>query len=119
MLKIGSGLQQFDLKFVRIKSVLAGLNSISTMIGVGYNSGQSLLGRIILVNGYMSVTKIGYSSGSTFSFSVIYRFGYNFGSGTVGSINLKKKTFSGRFTFDFGSGFQVGSLLNCSNAAVL
>ena len=44
MLKIGSGLEQFDLKFIRVKSVLAGSSSVSTMIRVGYDSGRSFLG---------------------------------------------------------------------------
>ena len=41
--KIGSGLQQFDLNFVRVKSVLAGSSSVLSMIRVGYYWGQSLL----------------------------------------------------------------------------
>ena len=44
MLKIDSGLQQFDLNFVGVKSVLVGSSSDSSMILVGYNSRQSLLG---------------------------------------------------------------------------
>ena len=41
--KIGSGLQQFDLNFVRVKSVLAGSSSVSGMIRVRYDSSRSLL----------------------------------------------------------------------------
>ena len=35
---------QFDLNFIRVKSVLAGSISISSMILVGYDLGRSLLG---------------------------------------------------------------------------
>ena len=44
MLKIGLGLQQFDLNFIRFKSVLVGSSSVSSVIQVGYDSGRSLLG---------------------------------------------------------------------------
>ena len=60
----------------------------------------------------MSVIKIGRSSGSILRFSVVNRFGRNFGSDNVGSINLKKKYIFGSLTFDFGSNFRVGSHLN-------
>ena len=63
---------------------------------------------VILVNVYASIRKNGYSSGS------VSHFRLSTGSGNVGSINLKRNTFSGRFNFDFGSDFRVGSLLNNS-----
>ena len=44
MLKIGSGLQQFDLNFGWVKSILGGSSSVSSMVRVGYDSGRSLLG---------------------------------------------------------------------------
>ena len=75
------------------------------MIQAGYDSGRSFLVRVISVNGYVSVTKIGYSSGSAFSFSVVNRFGYNFDSGIVGSINLKKEHIFGSVYFRFQVGF--------------
>ena len=73
-----------------------------------HDSGRSFLVWVISVNGYVSVTKIDYSSGSAIPFSVVNRFGYNFGSGIVGSIKLKKGTHfrvdllsvSGRVTFE-------------------
>ena len=105
MLKISSSLQQFDLKFVRVTSVLAGQNSVSSMIRVGYDSGRSFLDSIISVNGYVSITKIGYSSGSAFPFSIVNRFGYNFGSSSVDSINQKEEHIFGSIYFRFRFGF--------------
>ena len=117
MLKIGSGLKQFDLKFVRVQSVFAGSSSVSSMIRVGYDSDRSFLVWVISVKGYVSVTKIGYSSGPAFSFSVVNRFRCNFDSGIVGSINLKKEHIFGSVYFRFQIGFRVGSLLNSSRHA--
>ena len=41
----------------------------------------------------MSDIKIGRSSGSILRFSVVNRFGRNFGSDNIGSINPKKETY--------------------------
>ena len=75
------------------------------MIRDGYDSGRSLLVSVISVNGYMSIIKIGRSLGSILQFSVVNRFGHNFGSDNIGSINLKKKHIFGsvnfRFRFEF------------------
>lgn len=61
--------------------------------------------RVISVNDYVPVKKIGYRSGSAFPFSVLNRFGYHFGSGNADSINLKKEYIFGSVYFRFRFGF--------------
>ena len=75
------------------------------MIRVGNDSGRPLFGSVISVNIYMSVIKIGRSSGSILRVSFVNRFGRNFSSDNVDSLNLKKKHIFGsvnfRFRFEF------------------